>query len=131
MLHLSSCFFYYLASVSLPPLASTGHQLPPTSLYRCWWRSGRHIPTWTHERTRERTGVQASGSLRPHSAARIQSRRWINPDLELVDPLGVTHSLGGFNSLAEPIPLFLFCCSVRQGWIQGWESDSMYTYPGV
>ena len=37
-----------------------------------------------------------------------QSWRRINPGLELVDPLAVTHSLDRFNSLAEPIPLLLF-----------------------
>ena len=39
---------------------------------------------------------------------RNESRSWINPGQEWVDPLAVTHSLGGFNSLAEPIPLLLF-----------------------
>ena len=38
-----------------------------------------------------------------------------NAGLELVDPLAITHSLGRFNSLAEPIPLLLFDCSVSQG----------------
>ena len=46
--------------------------------------------------------------LRPRSAAGEPIQERINPGLELVDPLAVTHSLDMFNSLEELIPLLLF-----------------------